>query len=168
MFNIVENLDTKNSILVGDWNIVIDYELDTFNYKKKNNPKAREDLKCMDKLDLIDIWRHTHETTKNYTWRQNYYKKLARLDFLLISETLLAIYVNSNIKPSYKSDHCPIQLEIFIRKTKKGKVIWKLNNSLMTDEPLMTLINKEIHLCVSTYACASYHPEYLQNYTSEK
>ena len=32
MFNIIENLDTQNLILVGDWNSVIDYEIDTFNY----------------------------------------------------------------------------------------------------------------------------------------
>ena len=40
IFNILENLDTKNLILVGDWNLVIDYELDTFNYKKNNNMEA--------------------------------------------------------------------------------------------------------------------------------
>ena len=40
MFNIIENLDTKNLILVGDWNTVMNYELDTLNYKKKK--KTRE------------------------------------------------------------------------------------------------------------------------------
>ena len=91
---------------------MVDYELDTLNYKKKNNPKARETLlKYMEKLDLLDIWRHTHETTKNYTWRQNFYKKFARLDYFLISESLLDIYASSKIKTSYKSDHCPVQSE---------------------------------------------------------
>ena len=84
MFNIIENLDTKNLILVGDWNTVMNYELDTLNYKKNNNPRARgKILEYMDKLDLIDIWRQTHSTTNSYTWRQNFYKKLARLDFFL-------------------------------------------------------------------------------------
>ena len=148
-FNIIENLDTKNLILVGDLNLVIDYELDTLNYKKNNNAKAREKiLNYMEKLDLIDIWRQTHEKTKGYTWQQNYYKKMARLDFFLISETLLDIYSNSKIRPYYKSDHCPVQLELFTSKDKKGKGIWKLNNSLLTDNKLTTLVKKEILLCV--------------------
>ena len=169
LFNIIESLDTKNLIIVGDWNLVIDFELDTLNYKKNNNIKAREKtLHYMEKLDLIDIWRQTHEKTQGYTWRQNYYKKMARLDFFLISETLLDIYSNSKIKPSYKSDHCPIQLELFISKDKKGKGIWKLNNSLLTDSDLSKLIKDEISLCVSTYACTPYHPEYIKNYSTEK
>ena len=144
------------------------YEIDTKNYKKKNNVKARETvLNYMDKLDLLDIWRKTHETVKRYTWRQNFYKKLARLDFFLISETLLDIYANSEIKQSYKSDHSPVQLEIFISKTQKGKGIWKLNNSLLLDEELNTLINKEIQLTVSIYACTPYHPDFIQNYTTQ-
>ena len=169
LFNIIENLDTKNLILVGDWNLVIDYELDTLNYKKNNNGKAREKvLYYMEKLDLIDIWRQTHDKDKGYTWRQDYYKKLARLDFFLISETLLDIYSSSKIRPSYKSDHCPVQLELFTSKNNKGKGIWKLNNSLLNDHKLTSLIKKEITLCVSTYACTPYHPDHIINYTTEK
>ena len=74
MFNIIENLDTKNLILVGDWNIVMNYELDTLNYKKNKNPRSREFfLEYMERLDLIDIWRQTHSDTNSYTWRQNFY-----------------------------------------------------------------------------------------------
>ena len=38
---------------------------------------------------------------------------------------------------------------------------------MLTDELLTKLINKEIYLCVSTYACTPYHPDYIKNYTSE-
>ena len=143
LFNTVENSDTKNLILVGDWNLVLDFNIDTHNYKKENNTKAKETvLKYIEKLDLIDIWRKTQDNTKGFTWRQNFYRKLARLDFFLISESLLDLYSNSKIKSSYKSDHCPIQLEIFISKTIEGKGIWKINNSLLLDEKLTNLINK--------------------------
>ena len=81
LFNTVENSDTKNLILVGDWNLVLDFNIDTHNYKKENNTKAKETvLKYIEKLDLIDIWRKTHDNTKGFTWRQNFYRKLARLD----------------------------------------------------------------------------------------
>ena len=168
LFDLIETFDTKNLIICGDWNLVMNYELDTFNYKKNNNPKAREVvLNNMEKLDLVDIWRQTHELGKGYTWRQNHYRKLARLDFFLISETLLDLYANTEIKPAYKSDHCPITLEIYISKSDKGKGIWKLNNSLLMDEELTLLINKEIELTVSIYACTPYHPNFVKTYTFE-
>ena len=47
----------------GDWNLLNDFEKETINYKKLNNPKAREIVKFnKDKLDLIDIWRHANPT----------------------------------------------------------------------------------------------------------
>ena len=35
LFEIIESFDTKNLILCGDWNLVMDYDLDTLNYKKR-------------------------------------------------------------------------------------------------------------------------------------
>ena len=86
---------------------------------------------------------------------------MARLDYFYISETLLDIYADSNIRSSYRSDHCPIKLNFFISKSEKGKGVWKINNSLLLDEELTLLINKEIHLAVSTYACTPYNPDFV-------
>ena len=150
LFGQIEESDTKNLMMIGDWNLVLNQEKDTLNYKRQNNLKAnRVVLDEMDKLDLIDIWRDRHETTKGYTWRQNFYKKMARLDFFLISETLIDLYADSKIKPSYKSDHCPISLKIHISKTEKGKGVWKVNNSLLTDMELTTKIKDEISMTVA-------------------
>ena len=167
LFALIEESDTKNLVIVGDWNLVLDFDKDTHNYKKHNNFKSVKLVRqYIEKLDLIDIWRITHEETRQFTWRQNFYKKLARLDFFLISENLMEIYANSKIKNSYKSDHCPIQLELYTSKNKKGKGIWKINNSLLMDETLTKLINEEIRLAVSVYACTPYNPEFIQNYTT--
>ena len=164
LFSKIEDSDTKNLIIVGDWNLVMDFDLDTLNYKKQNNINARKTvLNYMDKLDLIDIWRLRHETNYEYTWRQFFYKKMARLDFFLISESLLDIYADSTIKQSYKSDHCPIQLKLFISTTKKGRGVWKINNSLLKDDILTTQIKKEIIMTVEIYACTPYNPDFVRN-----
>ena len=39
---------------------------------------------------------------------------------------------------------------------------------MLTDNKLTTLVKKEILLCVSTYACTPYPPDYIKNYTTEK
>ena len=147
---------------------MLNYEQDTFNYKRQNNVKScKKVLEKIDKLDLIDIWRDRHKTSNEYTWRQNFYKKMARLDFFLISETLIDIYADSKIEPSYRSDHCPVQLKLFISKTDKGRGIWKMNNSLLTDAILTEKIVKEISMTVEIYACTPYNPDFVKNYTTE-
>ena len=75
---------------------------------------------------------------------------MARLNFILISETLLDIYGDSNIKNSYKSDHSPVNLIINISKHEKGKGNWKINNSLLLDLTLKEKIEKEIELVICT------------------
>ena len=40
LFNKIENMNNKNIIMVGDWNLVIEFDKDTLNYKKQNSPKA--------------------------------------------------------------------------------------------------------------------------------
>ena len=88
---------------------------------------------------------------------------MARLDYFLISETLLDIYADSNIKSSYRSDHSPITLTLNISKHKRGRGNWKLNNSLLLDQVLKDRIEKEIELIISTYACTPYNPEFIKN-----
>ena len=84
LFSKIEDYNTKNLILTGDWNFVMDFNTDTYNYKKLNNPKAHKTVKqFMEKLYLIDIWRETHLDSREYTWRQNFYKKWHDLIFSL-------------------------------------------------------------------------------------
>ena len=161
--NEIEQRDIKNIIMTGDWNMVIDFNKDTLNYKKLNNPKSNKIvIENKNKLDLIDIWRYSHPDLTQYTWKQLFYKKMAILDFFLMSETLLELYADSDIKNSYKSDHSPINLTLNISKHKRGWGNWKLNNSLLLDNEFKSKVEDEIELIISTYACTPYHPEFVK------
>ena len=73
----------------GDWNLVLNPDIDTYNYVNVNNPKARDVvLDIIGELDLVDIWRDHNPELLNYTWRKNNPLKQARLDFFLISDKL--------------------------------------------------------------------------------
>lgn len=53
----------------GDFNIVMNKDSDSMNYKHLNNPKARmEILKLIETFNLEDIFRETNP--KRYTWRR--------------------------------------------------------------------------------------------------
>ena len=53
-------MNNLSNIMVGDWNVVMDYEKDNLNYKHKNNPNAQKHTclqEIMINLNLVDIWR---------------------------------------------------------------------------------------------------------------
>lgn len=92
-------LNTQHIIIGGDFNLVMNKDLDSMNYKHLNNPKARiEVLKLMETFNLVDIFRENKANLKRYTWRRKSPIKQARLDFFLISETLTNRYHMYNLK----------------------------------------------------------------------
>lgn len=53
----------------GDFNMVIDKNLDTMNYKNLNNPKARSEfINQMESLNLSDIFRCAYPQLNRFTW----------------------------------------------------------------------------------------------------
>ena len=114
IFNIISSEGITNWIIVGDWNLVLNQNLDTWNYKSVNNPNSTRVVKqLMEKHELIDIWRDSNINDRNYTWFRQNPTKAARLDFFLISSSILNIFSESYIKIKYRSDHCKIGICLF-------------------------------------------------------
>ena len=87
--------DTYNVVICGDWNLVIDPNIDTENYKSINNPNARSEvLQFIEGMDYIDAWRIMNEEKRGFTWKRlNPEKKQARLDYFLISPDMFFFYM---------------------------------------------------------------------------
>ena len=95
------------------------WSLHNLNYKHVINPNLTEEIKKeIEKLDLVGIWRYTHIRKNRLKWRQEKYVKFDRLDFSLITQTLLDLYT-SLIRARYKSDLSPI-LEILKTPRSRG------------------------------------------------
>ena len=77
-------------IIAGDFNLTLNQSMDNFNYRRENNPRARESVKNMMSANgLIDIYRERNPESRRYTWRVgNPVVKQARLDMFLISASL--------------------------------------------------------------------------------
>ena len=131
---ILDDFSQHNMIFSGDGNMVMQPDQDTVNYRNINNRKSREILdEIIDKYCLTDIWRLLHGGTKHYTWRQNKYKKQARLDFFLVSDNFLSQIKKAHIKPGYRTDHSLICMEHKVAENIKGRGYFKFNNSLLRD-----------------------------------
>lgn len=145
-------------ILCGDFNVIQDQTLDCYNYNNLNNKKAQKKIiEIKNDCRLFDPFRENYPTLKRYTWRRKNPLKQARLDYFLISETLLASTKACKIDTSYRSDHSPITLEIQFVEFKHGKGLWKFNNSLLKDIEYLDIINKKINEIKQQYALPIYN-----------
>ena len=110
------------AILGGDWNISLSQELDTFGYISENNKNAKKCLiDCMENLALVDIFRFLYPNKKRYSWRQYGGTKRARLDYFLISSSLVPFVAHTDIVPGIESDHSIPTLDIDFARFQRGR-----------------------------------------------
>ena len=162
--NFMQNEQADYNIICGDFNLVLNPDLDSFNYKHTNNPKVRQTvLKMINDYDLCDVYRTLHPSTKRYTWRRKNSVKQARLDFFLASSNILDIVNKSEIKIGYRSDHSVIELNILLNKFTSGKGIWKFNNNHLKNPKYLDRINHVITEEIEKYAILVYSFDFLRN-----
>ena len=102
----IEDSSYDYCIICGDLNLVLDPEKDTYNYRNINNPKARRYLlDMMNTLCLKDTFRIFNKNERRYTWHRKNPRRHARLDYFLVSDTLLDLVNKCQIKSGYRSDH---------------------------------------------------------------
>ena len=137
----ISDFSNDNVVICGDWNLVLDPDMDTKNYRHINNPNARQEvLKFIDEDQYIDIFRFINDD-KGFTWRRlNPEKKQARLDYFLVSEENFQYCYDCKVLPGYRTDHSGIILKL--NQNEKGRSYWKFNNSLLRDTEYIKLVKK--------------------------
>ena len=161
--NIVVRQGNTNILMGGDWNLLLDPAIDGRNYKHINNPNSRQVvLKLMADLKLFDVWREEQGGKSKFTRRRklnNTTIQMGRLDFFLVSESLLNFTRDENIIPSYRSDHSSITLSLVFGKRQITKTYWKFNNSLLFDTDFIKQIKTTITNTKIQYGATPYNPE---------
>lgn len=141
-------------VLCGDWNLVLNPDLDTYNYMHINNPRARQEvLKTIEEDNLIDIWRVFHEEEKGFTWsRKNPVRKQARLDFFLVNDSFFPYVTDTNIVSSFRSDHQGISINFEFNSNERGRGYWKFNNLLLKDKDYIKIVKDTVEEAKAIYA----------------
>ena len=157
----IDQFSNEHIIIGGDWNVVLDTKLDARNYKQTTNrPRSRKKIQdLMMDYDLIDIFRHIFPSRRNYTWRQFNSVKQGRLDYFLVSDSLLSEVAGTNIGVSYRSDHSIVELSLKKDGMKRDKQFWKFNNSLLTDRKFVDEVKSVILNLKKEYALPVYNLE---------
>lgn len=85
-----EEIGNEYMIWCGDFNLVIDPTLDYCNYRTVKNKHARGALlEIIQEMFLVDPFRVLHPSFRRHTLRRKHPFQQARLDFFLISESLM-------------------------------------------------------------------------------
>ena len=140
-------------VICGDWNLVLNHNLDTYGYVRENNLNAKKCVtSMMEELELIDTWRSENNSKKKYTWVSSKSPiKMARLDFFLVTPDIHAQIKKHTIGIGYRSDHSLIGIEIDTSETPRGKGFWKFNASLLRDSNYIQAVQNEIAQVVKDY-----------------
>jgi exonuclease III len=89
-------LKDTNLILGGDWNIVLDPDVDKKGgnelEKHKHNKYRKSLLELIEEFDLNDCWRQHHPNKRQYTWRRKNPRIFCRLDMWIISSKPIKYY----------------------------------------------------------------------------
>ena len=164
LFERIEEFDSEYHITCGDFNLVQNPEFDYHNYLHVNNPRARlRVLDCMHDQGYIDPFRELHGNIKRYTWRKKNPLKQARLDFFLVSENLAPSLDNLDILLGYRSDHSHVKLTLKFNQFKRGKGLWKFNNSLLYDTKYVNKVNEFILKFKKQHCLPIYNIENIDN-----
>ena len=151
-------------IICGDFNLVLDPNTDTYNYKNINNPQGWKCvLELINSLSLKDAFRYFNGNLRRYTWHRKNPKRLARLDYFLISQSLIDYTDRCHILPGYRSDHSIVELSLCFCKFERGRGLWKFNCSLLKDKDYLIAINNVIDKEKLNYALPVYHPLYINS-----
>ena len=138
--------DDKSIIAGGDFNTILNVDIDKKNGIKNNHPNIRTKLlSIIEENNLTDIWRTQHQDKQQFTWHSSTRPVIfSRLDYFLLSDNLINFVKNSNIKPGYKTDHSLINVELNFDLIERGKGIFKLNNSILLETEYQTKIKQGI------------------------
>ena len=122
----------------------------------------------MEQHNLVDIFRELHPDDKTFSWQKFNQNKQARLDYFLISSSLLPYVQNASILPGICSDHSPIVLDIDFTKFVRGRGFWKFNNSLLKDPEYLEIVKDAIKRVACQYATVNGDDNFFTNATQEE
>uniref|UniRef100_A0A803TE18 Reverse transcriptase domain-containing protein n=1 Tax=Anolis carolinensis TaxID=28377 RepID=A0A803TE18_ANOCA len=141
----ISKTDVEHIIILGDFNGVIDQDLDK---SKKKNRKTKEKMGQLPKnflnlkkeLDLQDVWRNMNTNKRDFTYYSNRHESWSRIDMIWTSNSLTSKVDKINILLRDKSDHCPLEMII---NYKRNHWRWRLDDNLIKSEKAI-LENKKL------------------------
>ena len=88
----------------------------------------------MEDLGLVDVWRLLYPQERDYTFFSNPHSAYSRIDYFLISRSLVRQTLSATVGNIVLTDHAPVDIAISITENTKSTMRWRLNNLLLNSE----------------------------------
>ena len=130
-FNEILKLECDQYVIGGDYNLVLNSELDSYNLKTNHVKSAQMIQDFMQNEGFCNVYRTLHNDDKRFTYFRKNPLVGARLDMFLIPIGLMDMVESVQILGNTLSDHSLIEMKLSLSNFKCGPGLWKLNNSLL-------------------------------------
>ena len=139
-----EHLDCA-LILGGDLNFGLNKERDRLSTAgtQRNWESTNIVKQYMSDYGLCDAWRSLHPNCREYTFFSKVHHSHSRLDYFLVSSSLLSDISDTEIHTIAVSDHAPVSLTLKNKKDTPPSKNWRFNTSLLKDEDFIKYFKKE-------------------------
>ena len=133
------------AIICGDFNMVENLTED----RKGGTPRdlhtfglpPLQELKAEHKL--VDIWRHLHPKTRQFSWHSKQANISSRLDRIYVDSTWTPLVKSCYITPFVWSDHDMVVMSFSLPNTvTRGRGFWKMNLTLLEDDSFKADVEK--------------------------
>ena len=139
-------------IIGGDFNLVLDLNKDKKGGRSKTHSNSVKTLQSfITELSLVDAWRVLNPDISRYTWRRKNPEIQCRLDFFLVSQSMMSNITQADILCGYKTDHSMITINTALHSNPRGPDFWKMNTSFLTDVNYVNQIRTTIREVLSEY-----------------
>ena len=141
--NILANTSAEYIIVGGDFNLVLDPELDSKN-RPDSQPKACQALQeMMDRHSLVDIWRVLNPDMTDFTWYKLHPSPtFSRLDMFLVNAGLVTCVEEIHKLSRVKTDHFGVLLKLRTDQYERGPGTWKFNNTHLDNSDFVKIMQE--------------------------
>ena len=150
----IPNLNRDHIVLLGDMNIAMTKQ-DVICGAQHSERIRRSLRNFCDRVGLTDTYRILHPDKNTFTWDRGkthwILRSARRLDYIFLTEGLTPYLKSCNIRNFGFSDHRAVIVELKFSTFKKGKGLYKLNTSLLSDSMYCSTIKKEIATTLEDY-----------------
>uniref|UniRef100_A0AAR2KHU4 Endonuclease/exonuclease/phosphatase domain-containing protein n=1 Tax=Pygocentrus nattereri TaxID=42514 RepID=A0AAR2KHU4_PYGNA len=127
----------------GDLNIRLNPNLDSSGVSIQRYSTCKKINTIMKELGIIDIWRETYPSSRDYTHYSSPHSTYSRIDyFFLFSKDRYKVR-DCDIGTIDLSDHAPIYLSVILDRIHRS-TIWKLNSTILNNPQIVQKLKNDI------------------------
>ena len=136
IFANLQKVAKDHVIIGGDFNLVLNTDLDRHNSKYNNVHAANYVNAFIDSFNVTDIWRDRNQNDRNYSWFRKSVNGwcASRLDFFLTSLGIASMVTDIHMVAGCKTDHSLVEMTVENNEFKRGPGIWRMNNKHLLKE----------------------------------